>query len=89
MYQVIRYIANKPKNYNGEELPASGSIQYTREDKNQAEQLLNKLYDIYSNQKNITINKRTRYTFKCENVRYKYLFKVIRNNNNVIDNISL
>ena len=78
MYQVIRYIANKPINHNGEPLVASGSVQYTREDKNQAEQILTKLYDISANQKSMTIIKRTRYSFRCENACHRYLFKVIK-----------
>lgn len=75
-YYIIRYIANKPSCYNGEKLPASGTIQYTRDDKALAEQILNKLYDISSNQKMMKITKRTRYSFRCENTRHKYLFKI-------------
>lgn len=78
MYQIIRYVADKPKNYESEELPATGSIQYTREEKYQAEQILNKLYEINANQKNMIINKRTRYTFRCENKLHKYLFKITK-----------
>ena len=78
MYQVIRYIANKPINYNGEQLRAVGSVQYSREDKTIAEQILNKLYDISANQKKMVIIKRTRYTFRCENAAHKYYFKIIK-----------
>lgn len=81
MYHVIRYIANKPMNYNGEKLLASGAIQYSREDKNQAETILTKLYEISANQKKMNINKRTRYTFRCENGLHKYLFKVAKGDN--------
>lgn len=79
-YQVIRYIANKPSTYNGEKLLAHGSIQYTREDKSQAEEILSKLFDISANQKNMTITKRTTYSFRCENNAHKYLFKVVTSN---------
>lgn len=75
-YHIIRYIANKPSGYNGEKLDASGSVQYTRETIAKAEQILNKLYDISSNQKLMKITKRTRYSFRCENTRHKYLFKI-------------
>jgi len=81
MYQIVRYVADKPGNYSGEELPAPGTIQYTREEKTQAEQILNKLYEVYANDKNITIQKRTRYTFRCENTGHKYLFKIIKETN--------
>lgn len=87
MFYVIRYIADKPLDYNGEKLLASGSIQYTREDKSQAEMILTKLYEISANQKNMQIQKRTRYTFRCENGLHKYLFKVAQaeKKNNVIE----
>ena len=80
-YHVIRYIANKPAGYDGEKIQASGTIQYTREDKNQAEQILTRLYEISANQKNMTILKRTRYTFRCENGLHKYLFKISKGDN--------
>lgn len=81
-YNIIRYIANKPTEYNGEQLLASGSVQYTREDKNQAELLLTKLYEISANQKRMSISKRTRYTFRCENALHKYLFKIVKSDKN-------
>ena len=81
MYHIIRYIANKPNDYNGEKVLADGSIQYSREDKNQAEQILTKLYEISANQKNMQIQKRTRYTFRCENGLHKYLFKISKGDN--------
>lgn len=81
-YYVIRYIANKDVDGSGDEkLKASGTIQYTREDKNQAEQILTKLYEISANQKNMRILKRTRYTFRCENGLHKYLFKITKGDN--------
>ena len=86
-YQIIRYIANKPAEYDGEKLPAKGSVQYTREDKTQAELILNKLYDISANQKNMTINKRTRYTFKCENPMHKYLFQIVNDKKKEIEDV--
>ena len=90
MFQIVRYIANKPLEYNGEELKASGEVQYTRDDKNQAEQILNKLYDISANQKRMTIIKRTRYSFRCENAAHKYLFKIIKKTkDNTIEDITL
>lgn len=81
MYHVIRYIANKPSNYNGEKLLASGAIQYSREDKNQAETILTKLYEISANHRSMRMQKRTRYTFRCENGLHKYLFKVAKGDN--------
>lgn len=86
-YQIIRYIANKPEKYDGEKLPAKGSVQYTREDKTQAELILNKLYDISANQKNMTISKRTRYTFRCENSIHKYLFQIVSSGKKEIENV--
>ena len=80
-YHVIRYIANKPSEYDGEKIKASAAIQYTREDKNQAEQILTRLYEISANQKNMQIIKRTRYTFRCENGSHKYLFKISNGGN--------
>lgn len=82
MYNIVRYIANKPADYNEEPLQAKPSIQYRREDKCQAEQILNKLYEITTNQKNMIINKRTRYTFRCENKLHKYFFKVEKETKN-------
>lgn len=77
-YQIIRYIADKPTDYDGGKLLAKGSIQYSREDKNQAEQILTRLYEMSANQKTMQIQKRTRYTFKCENSLHKYFFKVAK-----------
>ena len=78
VYHVIRYIADKPLGYDGGKVRATGTIQYTREDKTQAEQILTRLYEISANQKNMSILKRTRYTFRCENGLHKYLFKISR-----------
>lgn len=94
MYYLIRYIADKPYlNNEGEKVLAHGSIQYSREDKNQAEQILTKLYEISANQKNMQILKRTRYTFRCENGLHKYLFKIIKGGNkkkeDLLENIYL
>lgn len=86
-YHVIRYIANKPMGYDGEKIKASGTIQYTREDKNQAEQILTRLYEISANQKNMIILKRTRYTFRCENRQHKYLFKISKGDNKPKDKL--
>lgn len=80
-YHVIRYIANKPSSYNGEKIKAHGTIQYTREDKDHAEQILTRLYEISTNQKNMQIIKKTRYTFRCENGLHKYLFKISKEDN--------
>ena len=79
MYHIVRYIANKPPTGGGKDL-AVGSIQYTRDDINQAEQILTKLYEISSNQKNMRIQKRTKYSFRCENGAHKYLFKISKGN---------
>lgn len=81
MYHIIRYKADKPSVYNGENLLACGDIQYSRENKDQAEQILTKLYEISANQKNMNIIKRTRYTFKCENKYHKYMFKITQSDN--------
>lgn len=79
MYHIVRYIANKP--YAGESKNlAVGSIQYTRDNLGQAEQILSKLYEISSNQKNMHIQKRTKYSFRCENGAHKYLFKISKGN---------
>ena len=79
-YNVVRYIANKPSDYAGGKLPSYGSVQYTREDKSQAEEILNKLFNISANQKKMSITKRTRYSFRCENSAHKYLFKIENSN---------
>lgn len=91
IYHVVRYIANKPSGYDGEKLPAVGTIQYTRDDKSKAEQILTRLYEISSNQKAMHIMKRTRYSFRCENGCHKYLFKITKGNskNDVLDNTYL
>jgi hypothetical protein len=90
-YHIIRYTADKPESYGGEKLPATGSVQYTRDNKTQAEQMLGKLYDISANQRYMTILKRTRYTFRCENLSHKYLFKIVSSDNkdDVIENMYL
>ena len=81
-YHVIRYIANKPCDYNGtDKLEAEPTIQYTRNEKEKAEQILTRLYEISANQKNMVIIKRTRYTFRCENTSHRYLFKIVKGDN--------
>lgn len=80
-YHVIRYIADKPSTYDGRKIKASGTIQYTRDDKGQAEQILTRLYEISANQKKMSITKRTRYSFRCENGLHKYYFQIRKGNN--------
>lgn len=80
MYHIVRYIANKAPSDGDEKILAAGSIQYSRESKEQAEQILTKLYEISTNQKNMQIQKRTRYSFRCENGGHKYLFKISKGN---------
>lgn len=75
-YHVIRYIADKHKGDGEDKIEAVPSIQYTRERRSDAEQILTKLYEISANQKTMQIIKRTRYTFRCENRLHRYYYKV-------------
>lgn len=62
--------------YDGERLRATGSVQYIRDSKRDAEQILDRLYEMTTNQSTMSITKRTRFTFRCEDKKRKYMFKV-------------
>lgn len=88
-YRIIKYVAEKPLGYHGERLVASPEVQFTRDDKSQAELMLEKLYEVSSNQRTMQILKRTRYTFRCETKLRKYLFKICHDKERLLDKIAI
>ena len=86
-YNILRFVADKPSTYAGERLRATGSVQYTRESRNDAKAILDRLFEITSNQRAMNITKHTRFTFRCEDTRHKYVFKIVTCNKVLPDSV--
>ena len=86
-YNILRFVADKPSTYTGEKLRATGSIEYTRENRKDAKAILDRLFELTSNQRAMNITKHTRFTFRCEDARHKYMFKVVTCNKPSLDDV--
>lgn len=86
-YNILRFVADKPSTYAGEKLRATGSVQYTRDERKDAKAILDRLFEMTSNQSAMSITKHTRFSFRCEDARHKYMFKVVTCNGHFGDDV--